>query len=159
MSCRAPAGSGATEGSVLPKLLLLGTNRQDFVSGSAQGQKELPFLSLPKERRFPKVLGVFAAAAQVSHPVALQSGVSQVFSLKEPHPVETAGECHHLCWNASLKPGTSQYLPVADVTAQPGREASCAQRVQFWKGMCWEPSCASWSIPSSGTQLWKGQHR
>lgn len=111
MSCRAPAGPGATEGSALPKLVLpgdvdrvlsLALPRAAWTEGAAT-------LLSGEERRCPKILdgNFLAAAAQVSHPIALQSGVSGVFSLKKSHPVETAQECHHLCWDASLKPGTS----------------------------------------------------
>lgn len=79
---------------MLPKLLLLGDRDRILSLALPRDRRSCHPPLLGKERTFPKMLDVFfaAAAAQVSHPIALQSGVSQVFSLKEPHPVETAQE-------------------------------------------------------------------
>lgn len=90
---QSPCRSRSHRGFCDAKVCAAGDKSTGFCLWLCPGTERAAIPLPGKKRRFPKVLGVFAAAAQVSYPVALQSGVSQVFSLKEPHLVETAGEC------------------------------------------------------------------
>lgn len=171
MSCRAPAGPGATEDSALPKLVLPGDmdGVLSLVLPKASWTEGAAILLPGEEQRCPKILDVnfLAAAAQVLHPIALPSGVSGVFSLKKFHPVETAQElspfvleCQPQAWH-QLVFASSRCDSTAWSWSILCSKGSVLERLAYvmWNiGMCWEPSCASWSIPCPGIHLWKGQH-